>query len=151
MKLEVTILTELEKIDELRKRLNLSYREAREALERANGDLLEALIQNETNNKAEGQSELEKWSAMLVERVRSILHQGKVTRVKLKKDGQTVVEIPATVGALGIVGVLVSTELAVLAGIGTVAALLNRYTLEVERPDGTVEEHSLDINGQVDN
>lgn len=144
-------MTELEKIDELRKRLNLSYREAREALERANGDLLEALIQNETNNKAEGQSELEKWSAMLVERVRSILHQGKVTRVKLKKDGQTVVEIPATVGALGIVGVLVSTELAVLAGIGTVAALLNRYTLEVERPDGTVEEHSLDINGQVDN
>jgi len=143
-------LTELEKIDQLRKRLGFSYREAREALERANGDLLEALIQNEENSKAEAQNELEKWSIELVERVRSILRQGNVTRIKLKKDGKTVAEIPATVGALGIVGVLISTELAILAGIGTVAALFNRYTLEVERPDGTVEEHSLDFNSQVD-
>lgn len=143
-------MTELEKIDQLRKRLGLSYREAREALERANGDLLEALIQNEENSKAEAQNELEKWSNKLVERVRSILRQGNVTRIKLKKDGKTVAEIPATVGALGIVGVLISTELAILAGIGTVAALFNRYTLEIERPDGTVEEHSLDFNSQVD-
>lgn len=143
-------MTELEKIDQLRKRLGLSYREAREALERANGDLLEALIQNEENSKAEAQNELEKWSNKLVERVRSILRQGNVTRIKLKKDGKTVAEVPATVGALGIVGVLISTELAILAGIGTVAALFNRYTLEIERPDGTVEEHSLDFNSQVD-
>ncbi|NLW08158.1 MAG: DUF4342 domain-containing protein [Clostridia bacterium] len=144
-------MTELEKIDELRKRLNLSYREAREALQQANGDLLEALIQKETANKKDVQSELEKWSSTLVEKVRTILHQGNVTRIKIKKEGKTVAELPATVGALGIVGVLLSAELAILAGIGTVAALFNRYTLEIERPDGTVEEHSLDINSEVDN
>jgi molybdenum-dependent DNA-binding transcriptional regulator ModE len=144
-------MTELEKIDELRKRLHLSYREAREALERANGDLLEALVQNEADTKADVQSELERWSARLAERVRNILRQGNVTRIIIKKDGKIVAEVPATVGALGVVGVLLSAELAILAGIGTVAALFNRYTLEIERPDGTVEEHSLDINSEVDN
>ncbi len=147
-------MNELEKIDQLRKRLGFSYREAKEALERAGGDLVEALIKSEAESKADTRCELEKWSTVLVERVRTILRQGNVTRVKLKKDGKTVVEIPATVGALGIVGVLLSTELAVLAGISTVAALFNRYTLEVEHPDGTREEHSLnvnDLNGEVDN
>jgi molybdenum-dependent DNA-binding transcriptional regulator ModE len=144
-------MTELEKIDELRRRLNLSYREAREALERANGDLLEALVQKEADTKGDVESELEKWSTRLAEQVRKLLHQGNVTRIKIKKDGKTVAELPATVGALGVVGVLLSAELAILAGIGTVAALFNRYTLEIERPDGTVEEHSLDLNSEVDN
>ncbi|MDN5325719.1 MAG: hypothetical protein PWP41_415 [Moorella sp. (in: firmicutes)] len=143
-------MTELEKIDQLRKRLGLSYREAKEALDRAGGDLLEALIQYEEGVKEETQSALGNWGSKLIERIRNILHQGNVTRIKVKKDGKTVAEIPATAGALGILGVLASSELAVLAGLSTVAALFNRYTLEVERPDGRVEEHSLAPDEQVD-
>ena len=36
--------TTLEKIDEVRKRANVSYGEAKEALESCNGDVVEALI-----------------------------------------------------------------------------------------------------------
>ncbi|WP_258360257.1 DUF4342 domain-containing protein [Moorella sulfitireducens] len=143
-------MTELEKIDQLRERLGISYREAREALERAGGDVLEALIQYEESTRAGMQKELAGWSEKLMERIRGILHRGNVTRIKVKKDGKTVAEIPATVGALGVLGILASSELAVLAGLSTVAALFNRYTLEVERTDGRVEEHPLDVDDQVD-
>ncbi|MGI9860799.1 DUF4342 domain-containing protein [Moorella naiadis] len=136
-------LTDLEKIDQLRQRLGLSYREAKETLDRTGGDLLAALIQYEEGVREETQSTLGNWSTKFMERLRDILHQGNVTRIKVKKDGKTVAEIPATAGALGILGVLASSELAVLAGLSTVAALFNRYTLEVERPDGRVEEHAL--------
>ncbi|MDN5345245.1 MAG: hypothetical protein PWQ18_1359 [Clostridia bacterium] len=138
-------MTDLEKIDQLRERLGISYREAREALERAGGDVLEALIQYEESTREGLQRDLASWSGKLVERIRGILRQGNVTRIKVKKEGKTVAEIPATVGALGVLGVLASSELAILAGLSTVAALFNRYTLEVERPDGQVEEHPLDI------
>lgn len=143
-------MTELEKIDELRRRLGLSYKEAKEALDRAGGDIISALIQNEETKKQDVQDKFEEWSNKMVEQIRGIMQQGKVTRIKIKKEGSTVAEVPASVGALGIAGILISKELAILAGIGTVAALLSRYTLEVERPDGKVEEHSLDFYGQVD-
>ncbi|BCV20581.1 hypothetical protein hamaS1_06500 [Moorella sp. Hama-1] len=143
-------MTDLEKIDQLRQRLGLSYREAKEALDRSGGDLLAALIQYEEGVREETQSTLGNWGTKLMERLRDILHQGNVTRIKVKKDGKTVAEIPATAGALGILGVLASSELAVLAGLSTVAALFNRYTMEVERPDGRVEEHALVPEEQVD-
>ncbi len=146
-------MTELEKIDLLRERLGIGYREAREALEQAGGDVLEALVHYEANTREGLQEEPGSWSDRLVARIRSIMRQGNVTRIKVKKDGRTVAEIPATVGALGILGVLASSELAILAGLGTVAALFNRYTLEVEKRDGQVEEYPLDIedvDGPVD-
>ncbi|GFN22504.1 DUF4342 domain-containing protein [Thermanaeromonas sp. C210] len=137
--------TELEKIDILRKRVGLSSREAKQALDEAGGDVIEALIRLEEGKKEETVHALETWGERLLTRIKEILHKGKVTKIKIKKDGKTVAEIPATAGALGVLGVLASTELAILAGISSVAALFNRYTLEIERPGGQVEEHSLDL------
>lgn len=41
----------LEQVEELRKRANISYEEAKKALEEANGDILEAIIYLEKQNK----------------------------------------------------------------------------------------------------
>lgn len=54
----------IEQIDELRKRMKVSYEEAKEALEQSNGDLLEAIIyieKNSTTNRsnADGHSSQE--------------------------------------------------------------------------------------------
>ncbi|MDK2820888.1 MAG: hypothetical protein PWP31_853 [Clostridia bacterium] len=147
-------MTELEKIDQLRERLGLTYREAQEALERANGDVLQALVEFEEGLKEkedELQNQLGSWSNKIVDRIRNVMRKGNITRIKIKKDGKSVAEIPATVGALGVLGVLASSELAILAGISSVAALFNKYTLELEHQDGQVEEHSLDLVNQVDN
>ena len=64
----------------------------------------------------------------LVDRVKDLLHEGNVTRVIVKNEtGKTLLEIPATVGVVGIV-------LAPwLAALGVIAALVTNCRIVVER------------------
>jgi len=64
----------------------------------------------------------------LVERVKQLLHEGNVTRVIVKDEaGKTLLEIPATVG---VVGVVIAPWLTAL---GVIAALVARCKIVVER------------------
>jgi hypothetical protein len=64
----------------------------------------------------------------LVDRIRELLHEGNVTRVIIKDDkGKVLLEIPATVG---IVGVVLAPWLVAL---GVIAALVTNCKLVVER------------------
>ncbi|MHB1310716.1 MAG: DUF4342 domain-containing protein [Gemmatimonadaceae bacterium] len=63
----------------------------------------------------------------LVERVKELAHQGNVRRVIVKNEaGQTLIEVPLTIGVVGAV------MLPVWVALGAIAALANDYTLEVE-------------------
>lgn len=64
----------------------------------------------------------------LIERVRQLLHEGNVTRVIVKDvEGKTLLEIPATIGVIGVV-------LAPwLAALGVIAALATKCNIVVER------------------
>ncbi|MEJ2281478.1 MAG: DUF4342 domain-containing protein [Candidatus Bathyarchaeota archaeon] len=64
----------------------------------------------------------------LIERVKELLHEGNVTRIIVKNEkGDTLLEIPATVGVIGVV--LVPW----LAALGAIAALATRCKIVVER------------------
>jgi hypothetical protein len=64
----------------------------------------------------------------VVDRVGELLHEGNVTRVIVKDEaGKTLLEIPATVG---VVGVVVAPWLATL---GVIAALVAKCKIVVER------------------
>jgi uncharacterized membrane protein YvbJ len=64
----------------------------------------------------------------LVERVRQLLHEGNVTRVIIKDvKGRVLLEIPATVG---VIGVVIAPWLAAL---GVIAALVTNCKIVVER------------------
>jgi hypothetical protein len=64
----------------------------------------------------------------VVDRVKQLLHEGNVTRVIVKDDaGKILLEIPATVG---VVGVVVAPWLAAL---GVIAALVTNCRIVVER------------------
>jgi exosome complex RNA-binding protein Csl4 len=64
----------------------------------------------------------------LVDRVRELLHEGNVTRVIVKDEGgRTLLEIPATVG---VVGVVLAPWLTAL---GVIAALVANCRIVVER------------------
>ncbi len=64
----------------------------------------------------------------LIDRVKELLHEGNVTRLIVKDDaGKTLLEIPATVGVVGVV--LVPW----LAALGVIAALVTNCRLVVER------------------
>jgi uncharacterized membrane protein YvbJ len=64
----------------------------------------------------------------LIEKVKQLLHQGNVTRILVKDENKRVLlEIPATVG---VVGVVLAPWLAAL---GAIAALATNCTIVVER------------------
>ena len=64
----------------------------------------------------------------LIERVKELLHEGNVTRVIVKDEkGKVLLEIPATVGVIGVV--LVPW----LAALGVIAALATKCRIVVER------------------
>src|SRR5690554_4120945 len=48
---EVIIMVDFEQVQKLRERANISYEEAKKALEEANGDMLEAVINLEKQNR----------------------------------------------------------------------------------------------------
>jgi len=129
-------MDEIEKIDLIRSRMDISYREAREALEAAGGDVVQALIGLE--EKSDHFSErVQNRGQEFVGQLKGILHKGQETRIKIKRGDQTVFEVPASVGALGLLGVLASSELAILGALGTVTAMAKKYSLEIEKPGQT--------------
>lgn len=66
----------------------------------------------------------------LIAKIKELIHEGTIRRIIIKdKEGKTVLEIPMT---LGVVGVLIAPQ---LAAIGAIAALLTEATLVVEKAD----------------
>lgn len=64
----------------------------------------------------------------LVEKTKELIHEGNVRRVIIKNaQGETVMEVPLTIGVIGAIAA------PVLAAVGAIAALASSWTIEVER------------------
>ena len=69
--------------------------------------------------------------SQLVEKVKQLIHEGNVRKVRLLHEGRTVIEIPLTIGApVAAIGILAAPVLAALAAF---AALVTECTIEVEK------------------
>ena len=67
----------------------------------------------------------------VLERVKQVVHEGNVRRVRIKQGDRIVAEFPLTIG---VVGALLAP---VLAAIGALVALLTDSTIELERIEKT--------------
>ncbi len=123
--------TELEKIDLLRNRADLSYSEAKKFLDEADGDVVQALVLIEREGKQRYEKIYSKGSELL-ERIKELIRQGNVNKIRVKTKENVVLEIPVTAG---VVGAMIAPSLAI---IGAVAALATNCSIEVERgkPEG---------------
>lgn len=132
--------TDLEKIDLIRSRTGVSYREAKKALDEAGGDVVEALIKLEENDRTytdtldneEFTEKVQGRAQDIMEQIKSMLQRGQDTRIKVKQGDRTVFDMPATMGAVGILAALASSELAILGALGTATAMAKNYTLEID-------------------
>jgi hypothetical protein len=138
--------SDLEKIVILRARLGVGYKEAKDALDAAGGDLVEALINLEEKGRNIGERFQARGQEM-VGQLKSLLQKGQNYKIKLKKGDDTVFEVPASMGALGLIGALASSEVAILGALGTVTAMAHNYTLEFERRDSEPLSAPLEREG----
>ena len=68
----------------------------------------------------------------LGKKVKQLIHEGNVTRIIVKGEkGETLLDIPVTVGLVGIV------LAPVLAAVGVIAAMATKCTVVVERKQAT--------------
>jgi hypothetical protein len=66
--------------------------------------------------------------ANLVEKVKELIHEGNVQRIIIKNEqGHTMVEIPVTLAAIGVIAA------PVLAAVGAIAGIVTKCTVIVER------------------
>lgn len=66
----------------------------------------------------------------LIAKIKQLIHESNIRRIIIKdKDGKTVMEIPLTIGVVGVL--LVPT----LAAVGAIAALLTEATVVVEKTE----------------
>lgn len=71
--------------------------------------------------------------SQLVEKVKQLIHQGNIRKVRLIHEGRTVLEIPLSIGAPAVaLGIMMAP---VLAAIGAFAALVTECTIEIEKMD----------------
>ena len=69
--------------------------------------------------------------SQLVEKVKQLIHEGNIRKVRVLHEGRTVIEIPLTIGAPAVaMGILAAP---VLAALGAFAALVTECTIEVEK------------------
>ena len=67
----------------------------------------------------------------IVEKVKQLIHEGNIRRVRLIHEGRTIIEIPLTIGApVAVAGIIAAP---ILAAIGAFAALVTECTIEVEK------------------
>jgi len=69
--------------------------------------------------------------SQLVEKVKQLIHEGNIRRVRLLHEERVVLEIPLSIGApVAAIGILAAP---VLAAVAAFAALVTECTIEVEK------------------
>ena len=125
----------LEKIDLIRDRCKVTYTEAKEALEATDGNVVDALVYIEQNQKRKS-DEIINNKEELIAYIKELINKGNVSRIKIKKGDEVVVDIPVNAGiATG----LLSLAFPSLLALGFVTALVTKVTIEITKVDGSVE------------
>ena len=123
----------LEKIELVKDRTGVSYKEAKEALEFAEGNVVDAIIYIEDNIDASYVAKDGSKLNDLKKTISDTVRKGNVNRIKVYKGEEVILNIPVTAGIIGLVlfqwwGLIVAT----------IATGVSKCKIELVKEDGTV-------------
>ena len=132
----------LEKIELVKDRTGVTYKEAKEALEACDGNVVDAIVSIE--DKTDGQTKSEKIGAKgneLIDKIKEVVNRGNVARILIKKDEELLLNLPLNAGVVGAVvapwGII----------LGVAAAFGFKCKIELIKDDGEV----VDITDKAGN
>jgi hypothetical protein len=117
------VQTELDKLDAIRSRMNVSYEDARTALESADGNVVQALV-----NIEKGKGDLLSVGIELMDDIQKLLEARAVNKLRIKFGDKVLAEYPVALTAAAAVFV------------GLAAILVSKSTIEVEQEKEEPEE-----------
>lgn len=129
----------LEKIELVKDRTGVSYAEAKEALEAAEGSVVDAIISIEETIDHKESKTFSKQGTAVLDNLKELVKKGNVSKILVKRDDEVVLNIPVNVGILG---TIIAPWGAV---IGVVAAFGFKCTIEIVKDDGTI----IDVSDTV--
>lgn len=122
----------LEKIELVKDRTGVTYKEAKEALENADGNVVDAIIAIEETIDEKSSKKFGEQGEALLARMKEIVKKGNVSKIQVSKDDEKIINIPLNVGILGTViapwGMI----------IGVVAAFGFKCKIEFVKDDGSI-------------
>lgn len=130
----------LEKIELVKDRTGVSYKEAKDALEAAEGSVVDAIIAIEESIDEEQTGKVNSAASQTMEKIKNLVKKGNISKVTVKKDDETIVNIPVNVGILG----------AVIAPWGVIAAAVAAYGLKCKVELTTDEGKVIDVTAKAD-
>lgn len=116
----------LEQIELLRKKADIGYKEAKETLEKFNGDMVEALAYLEEQKKLKPEGSCIKNSSFF-KKIKNLIAKGNKIKFVISKEKKTILNIPLT---LGIVATIVCMPVVVAT---VVIALLTSCKIRFEK------------------
>lgn len=131
----------LEKIELVKDRTAVSYKEAKDALEEAAGSVVDAIISIEEDIDRKIESGIEGKGNALVDSIKDIIARSNATRITVRNsEDDILLNIPVTAG---VVGAVISPMLAI---VSSVAAFGTKCIVEIVTDKGNV----IDISSKVD-
>lgn len=131
----------LEKIELVKDRTGVSYREAKDALEACDGSVVDAIIAIEENIDKGKAGKTGEYVKTTMAKVKELVNKGNISKISVKRGEESIVNIPVNVGIVG----------AVLAPWGVVAAAIAAFgfkcKVELTTDDGKV----IDVSEKVGN
>jgi hypothetical protein len=132
---------EFEKIEELKKRANISYANAKEILEKHNWNVLEALIELEKDKKINSSKD-----DTILNKIKRLVVKGNRTKFVVTKKEQTVVNLPIN---FMIVAVIMGFHLILLA---LVLVFITGCKMSIKKAEGDtidIDDVIIDVSKKV--
>ena len=134
----------LEKIELVKDRTGVSYKEAKEALEAAEGSVVDAIIDIEESIDIKNKSKFAEQSAHIIDKVKEAIKKGNVAKIIVKKNDEVIMNLPVNVGIVG-------TVLAPWAAVaGVITAFGTKCVIELVKDDGEIIDLSEMANDTFD-
>ncbi len=123
----------LEKIELVKDRTGVTYKEAKEALEKADGNVVDAIVAIEENiDDMTSTRKIGAKGTALMDKVKEIVQRGNISKIVVRNNGNVVLNLPLNAGILGVViapwGVL----------LGVLAAFGFKCTIDLVKDDGEI-------------
>ncbi|MDR1495360.1 MAG: DUF4342 domain-containing protein [Clostridiales Family XIII bacterium] len=122
----------LEKIELVKDRTAVSYKDAKEALEAADGNVVDAIIGIEEAINRSGAAKVIGKSTDILDVIKDYVRKGNVTKIVISKDEDVLMNMPVNAT---VVGALIAPWAAL---IGTVVCFGLKYKIELVLDDGQV-------------
>lgn len=122
----------LKKIELVKDRTGVSYKEAKEALIKADGNVVDAIIMLEDEIDIAPKTKAGDQALQIVEKIKALIKMGNVSKIVIKRGGEVILNVPVNLGIIG--AVLIPWTMI----ISTIVALGAKCSIELVKVNGDV-------------